>query len=219
MLVKRRLPLHAEVLHEPVLRREVIENFLLAEALLKQAQQQADELLLAAEYQCQRQLEQSNALFWERANRQLQALDDQSAALQCEALSSVERLLSVVLLRLLDDIDVTQRIRALMRNLSENQAARSAATLSCHPEHASVVRAWLSDSRLAALWVVQEDADVPVQALRLSHAQGGLDINWDELRRGLLGQPSEQVAKDGQSFNGTYPPSDATQEHFQQEGE
>ncbi len=217
MLVKRRLPMHCDVLTQPVLRREVVEGFLRAEALLEQAQQQIDELLLATDRECKQRLEQSQALFWEQANRHLQALDDESAAFKREALSSVERLLSLALSRLLDDTDSTQRIRALLRNLSESQAARTAATLLCHPEQASAVRTWLADSRLAAFWTVQEDDEVSAQALRLSHAQGALDIDWGALLNGLLGEPLRPLSEAVEESGGTQPHSDATQEHFQQE--
>lgn len=212
MLIKRRLSLCAEVLDEPVLRREVIKDVWRAEELLVEAQQRADELLQATERQCQQQLADAQAQFWEQANHHLQLLNAQRATLEEEALRSVERLLFLALARLLDDTDRTQRIRALVRQLAENQAAGELASLSCHPEQAPAVRAWLADSRLAAVWNVQEDADLDMQALRLSHGQGALDINWNELRRGLLGESSADVASPLSASAGTHTGHNATQD-------
>lgn len=202
MLVKRRLPMPAQVLHEPLLRREVFDDVLRGEQLLDRAMQQSDELLQAAEQQCQQHLQSAQALFWEEANRQLQAFADETAALQCEMLASIDRVLVLALTRLLDDTDLTQRIGALLRNLADSQAARASATLSCHPQQAQAVQAWLEDLQLAALWTVRQDTQVPLQALRLSHAQGALEIDWDALRGGLLGHSSPQVVAQAPSLEG-----------------
>ncbi|SDH58489.1 type III secretion protein L [Pseudomonas flavescens] len=198
MLVRRRLAMPEQVLHEPLLRRETVHELLRADQVLDQARQQADELLQAAQDQCRHYLQSAQAAFWEQANRQLQAFADDNAALQHEVLASLDRLLGQALGRLLDDTDLTQRIRALLGNLSDSPAAHATATLSCHPQQAQAVRAWLDDSSLAGLWSVRESPQVALQALRLSHAQGALEIDWDALRRSLTGQSAADAAAHSQ---------------------
>lgn len=194
MLVKRRLAVPEQVLHEPLLRRETLDEVRRAEQLLEQARQQADELLQAAEQQCQQYLQDAQAAFWEQANFQLQAFADEHAALQREVLASLDRLLSHALSRLLDETDLPQRIHAVLRNLSASPAAQAAATLSCHPQQAQAVRAWLDASPFASLWTVHESPQLGLQALRLSHAQGALELDWDGLRSSLAGQPAADAA-------------------------
>ena len=214
MLIKRSLPLPPQALLEPILRREVFDDVLRGEQLLDCAMQQSEELLQATEQQCQQYLQSAQAQFWEAANRQLQGFADENAALQCQMLASIDRVLGLALTRLLDETDLTQRIGALLRNLADSQIACASATLSCHPQQAQAVQAWLEDSKLAALWTVQQDTQVPLQALHLSHAQGALEIDWEALCHGLLGQYSPQVVAETVRLDGSASDNGASQRHF-----
>lgn len=219
MLVKRRLSLPPQVLLEPLLRRELFDDVLRAEQLLERAAQQADAMLQDAEYQCQQQLQSAQALFWEETNLQLQAFADENLAFQRELLASVDRLLLLAMTRLLDETDLSGRIRALLRNLSDSQAGRAAATLSCHPQQAQAVQAWLEDSGLVALWAVQQDTQVPLQALRLSHAQGAFEIDWEQLRAGLLGHSERQAVADTPLQDGALADNQDSRMHSHQQGD
>jgi type III secretion protein L len=89
---------------------------------------------------------------------------------------------------LLDETSLVERIRALVRNLATSQVDEAAATLSCHPQVLEPLGEWLADSRFAGHWQLKGDTSMPPDALRLSHANGAFDIDWQSLHRGLLPQ-------------------------------
>lgn len=189
MLVKRRLSLSsAPVLAEPIVRREDLANAQLAHEMLATARLQADQLLAQAQAHAQGVLDQALAEFWDTANGFLQSLEEQRLASRHEAVVSAEELLNLALGRLLDETSLVERIRALVRNLATNQVDERAATLSCHPQLLEPLAEWLAESRFADHWQLKGDTSMPTDALRLSHVNGAFDIDWQNLRRGLLPQ-------------------------------
>jgi len=189
MLVKRRLSLGPTiVLAEPIVRREDLADSRLARELLDAARLQADQLLAQVQEQAQRLLDQALAEFWGTANGFLQSLEEQRLASQRDAMASVEELLNLALGRLLDESSLVERVRALVRNLAASQVDEAAGTLSCHPQLLEPLGQWLADSRFADHWQLRGDTSMPPDALRLSHANGAFDIDWQSLRRGLLPQ-------------------------------
>ena len=189
MLVKRRLSLSsAPVLAEPIVRREDLANAQLAHEMLATARLQADQLLAQAQAYAQGALDQALAEFWDTANGFLQSLEEQRLASRHEAVASAEELLNLALGRLLDETSLVERIRALVRNLATNQVDERAATLSCHPQLLEPLAEWLAESRFADHWQLKGDTSMPTDALRLSHVNGAFDIDWQNLRRGLLPQ-------------------------------
>ncbi|KAA8712069.1 type III secretion system stator protein SctL [Pseudomonas cannabina] len=188
MLAKRSIAMTAEaLLPEPVLRREVLADSLLARDILTRAQVQADELLARKQAEADRLQQQALVQFWESANALLAELQAQREALQQQAMLAVEQLLSESLRHLLDDTTLPERARALARNLAASQLNEVVATLSVHPEMAQPVSEWLTESRFVEHWQLKRDAAVAVGSLRLSDANGAFDIDWATLRNGLQG--------------------------------
>lgn len=186
MLTKRRFALGSAVLEEPILRRQLLEESLRADELLAQASLQAEQLLQQAREQRQRYLDEAVASFWSEANAQLQAIQEERASYQRDALSAVDSLLNIALSRLLDETDLPQRISALLRNLADGLPSKAEANLTCHPEAASTVRAWLQAMGFDVLWHVQEDPGMAPESLRLSNTLGTFHIDWTSLQRGLM---------------------------------
>jgi type III secretion protein L len=186
MLVKRTLSLGLPVIGEPILRREAIADTLRAQEVLDHALHQADLIRAKAAEEGQQQVDQTIGEFWNMANTFLQALEAEREAFRQDILVSVEELLNLSLSRLLDETGLPERIRALLRNLAQSQSVDTVATLSCHPDLTESVAQWLLHSRFAALWQIESNAAMPLGALRLSHATGAFEIDWDSLRNGLM---------------------------------
>lgn len=186
MLTKRRVNLGSPVLAEPILRLQLLEDARRADELLSRAEAQAEQLLLKAHEQRQQYLDDAVASFWGEANALLQDIRDERAAYQHNALSTVDSLLNIALSRLLDETDLPERIRALLRNLTDSLPSKAQATLTCHPEITGLVQDWLNTMRLDALWQVEADPALAADALRLSTALGAFHIDWPSLRRGLM---------------------------------
>ncbi|MBD1554537.1 type III secretion system stator protein SctL [Pseudomonas typographi] len=186
MLTKRTLSLGTPVIAEPILRHEDIANSQRAQEVLAHARDQAERIRAEATLEARQQIDQAVGQFWAGANAFLQGFDEERAAFRGEALASVEQLLNVALSRLLDDTDLAERTRALLRDLAASQPVDSAATLSCHPDLAPTVGEWLSHSRFATLWRLEGNSAMPTNALKLSHATGAFDVDWNRLREGLL---------------------------------
>ncbi|KTB84819.1 type III secretion system stator protein SctL [Pseudomonas syringae] len=191
MLAKRSIALTAAaLLPEPILRREHIADSLLARDVLADAQQQASQLLALEQEKAQRLQQQALTQFWESANRLLAELQSQREVLQEQAMCAVETLLSESLRQLLDDTTLAERARAVVRNLAASQLNEALATLSVNPDMAEPVAEWLAESRFAEHWQLKRDATIAVGSLRLSDANGAFDIDWTNLRNGLLGDES-----------------------------
>jgi type III secretion protein L len=186
MFVKRALSLGSPVINEPILRREAIADALRAQEVLDQALHQADLIRAEAVEEGQQQVAQTIGEFWNIANTFLQTLEAEREAFRRDMLISVEELLNLSLSRLLDETGLPERIRALLRDLAQSQSVDTVATLNCHPDLTESVTQWLSHSRFATLWRVESNAAMPPEVLRLGHATGAFEIDWDSLRNGLL---------------------------------
>ncbi|MFJ3485268.1 type III secretion system stator protein SctL [Pseudomonas sp. NPDC090202] len=188
MLAKRRLALSSSaVLTQPLLRREVLADIQLASEVLGSARLEAEQLLEDTATQAQQQMDQALAQFWLQANAVLDGMAQQRLALERECLIAVEELLTGTLSRLLDEASLGERVRALLRQLADSQSGETTATLSCHPQMLESLTEWLQDSRFAGHWQLKGDPQMAPLSLHLSDANGALDIDWDSLRRGLLG--------------------------------
>jgi type III secretion protein L len=193
MLAKRRLALSSSsVLLTDILRREDLSDTVLAAEVLSSARAEAEKVLAAAHSQAQRERDQALAQFWDSANGFLTQLQQQRLALAEESMHAVETLLNEALAELLDQTSLAERSRALMRNLAAGHTVESSAVLSAHPDILDSLSDWLSASRFADHWHLKADPKLAPQSLRLSDAHGAFDIDWDGLRRGLLGSPPHQ---------------------------
>jgi type III secretion protein L len=166
MLVKRRITLLADVLHEPILRREQIADSLLASEILERARAQAERLLPLQEAQAQAVQRQALADFWQQANTFLQAVQEQRQGLQQAMFEALETLLSQALAHLLDSTALAERVRALLRHLAQ---------------------------QVADYWQLKPDPALLPESLCLSHEHGQFEITWGDLRDGLLGSSAPAV--------------------------
>lgn len=188
MLAKRSLNLASSaVLAETLLRREDIADMQRASDVLRNAQREAEQILDDAHQQAQREKQKALAQFWEAANQTLDNLEQQRQTLQREAMNAVEELLNGTLARLLDETTLAERTRALVRNLADSQRFEAVAILSAHPDMLDELSKWLAESRFAEHWQLKGDPLMAPQTLRLSDDNGAFDIDWQALRRGLLG--------------------------------
>lgn len=188
MLAKRRLVLSSSaVLVTDILRREDLAGTVLAAQVLDNARAEAEQTLAAAHARAQHEKDQALAQFWDSANDFLQQLEQQRQALAEASMEAVEALLNEALADLLDQTCLAERSRALMRNLAAGQLVETTAVLSAHPEMLDSLGEWLSASRFADHWQLKGDPALAPQTLRLSDANGAYDIDWDSLRRGLVG--------------------------------
>ncbi|MEX6678629.1 type III secretion system stator protein SctL [Pseudomonas sp. W2Oct36] len=188
MLAKRRLVLSSSaVLVTDILRREDLAGTVLAAEVLDNARAEAEQILAAAHAQAQHEKDQALAQFWDSANGFLQHLEQQRLALAEASMEAVEALLNEALAELLDQTTLAERSRALMRNLAAGQSVETTAVLSAHPDMLDSLGEWLSASRFAGHWQLKPDPALAPQTLRLSDANGAFDIDWDSLRRGLVG--------------------------------
>jgi type III secretion protein L len=188
MLAKRRLVLSSSaVLVTDILRREDLAGTMLAAEVLDNARAEAEHILAAAHAQARREKDRALAQFWASANGFLQQLEQQRLALAEESMEAVEALLNEALAELLDQTTLAERSRALMRNLAAGQTVETRAVLSAHPDMLDSLGEWLSASRFAEHWQLKGDPALAPQTLRLSDANGAFDIDWDSLRRGLVG--------------------------------
>ncbi|WP_296262358.1 MULTISPECIES: type III secretion system stator protein SctL [unclassified Pseudomonas] len=191
MLAKRSLSLGSTtVLAETLLRRQDIADLQLASEVLRDAHLAAGQILAEAREQGQRERDQAHVQFWENANAFLQDLAQQRQALQRESMLAVEALLNAALASLLDDTTLAERTRALVRHLAASQRLEAVATLSAHPDVLDDLRQWLDQSRFAEHWQLKGDPLMAHHTLRLSDANGAFDIDWANLRNGLLGEPA-----------------------------
>jgi type III secretion protein L len=193
MLVKRRITLLADVLHEPILRREQIADSLLASEILEQARAQAERLLPLQEAQAQAVQRQALADFWQQANTFLQAVQEQRQGLQQAMFEALETLLSQALAHLLDSTALAERVRALLRHLAQSQSPAAVATLRVHPDVFETVAQWLAASQVADYWQLKPDPALLPESLCLSHEHGQFEITWGDLRDGLLGSSAPAV--------------------------
>ena len=188
MLAKRRLVLSSSaVLVTDILRREDLAGTVLAAQVLDNARAEAEQILAAAHARAQHEKDQALAQFWDSANDFLQELEQQRQALAEASMAAVEALLNEALADLLDQTSLAERSRALMRNLAAGQLVETTAVLSAPPEMLDSLGEWLSASRFADHWQLKGDPALAPQTLRLSDANGAFDIDWDSLRRGLVG--------------------------------
>ncbi|WP_437883142.1 type III secretion system stator protein SctL [Pseudomonas sp. LRF_L74] len=186
MLARRSLVWAQQVLDEPIVRRETLQDVRRASECLQQARREAEAILDAAEQESRQRVDAAQAAFWQQANSFLDALRQEQMALERASLEAVERLLNLALARVLDDTTLPERIRALLKNLADSQGTDSSASLICHPDNIDALRSWLAASRFSAVWKVEGDAGLAPDAIRLSHEQGAFDLDWTGLRQALL---------------------------------
>ncbi|WLG82453.1 type III secretion system stator protein SctL [Pseudomonas cucumis] len=191
MLAVRKLILagDCQLIGESLLRRETIDDCLLASQVLEAAREQAQSILDAAltDARVLREVaaEQAQAQVWEQAQA---LLDDWRAQREqmWEGLNETARqLLDEALHTLLGEVPEPARIDALLRHLKAAQPHDETSVLHCHPDLAQVLA-----ERLPVLghsnWTVRADPQLPADGLSLRASSGDFNLSWQALQRWVL---------------------------------
>ncbi|WP_122875526.1 HrpE/YscL family type III secretion apparatus protein, partial [Pseudomonas viridiflava] len=140
MLTRRSLNLPADriTLIEPLLRRETLEECLLADEVLHNARTQAETILAEAyaEADVLRQSceEQARAQVWEEAQVLLDDLRTQREQALETLVETAAQLVSQALESLLEKVPTDKKVRSVIRQLALASSNQDAALLFCHPD-------------------------------------------------------------------------------------
>lgn len=187
MLSQRTLELRpgSPGLPQTLITREVLLDSGHASALLEQARNQAEQVLIDAQQQRTELLERASLEFWQRANAQLSAWEQERQAM-CQAFEQNATLLVNQALRcLLEKVPAATRLCALLKQLSATQNPPVDATLRCHPSGREAIQKWLGEHQDIP-WRLQSDDKYPPQELVLETDEGDFRINWTSATEALL---------------------------------
>lgn len=190
MFVARRLvmPTACSLLHEPIIRREVLSEILRSVQAVEDMHVQAQAILAAAEEQAARRIEQAERDFWQRAEVFLQAWEaERERDLQAMA-NQIDFVLQQAWSQLLGEVGQPQRVAVLLDHLLRSQQRPLRAKLHCHPEHVQTVAQWLKGQPCEMLWTIQPDQHLEPGQICLATDTGQFDLDWKALQgvAGLL---------------------------------
>lgn len=191
MFCTQKIELHSVTDKPPttLIPREMLADYTQARQLIEHARGQARTLMLQAEAQCERVLENAGTHFWQRANTQLQRWESERRAMHDSLEQVATSVINTALRSLLDETPPAQRITALLNQLLVAQLPPIKATLLCHPQDREAVEQWLV--RLGDVpWVLRVENEVSAQSLMLETEDGGFHINWVEAVEHLMPDPS-----------------------------
>ncbi|MCU1771343.1 type III secretion system stator protein SctL [Pseudomonas sp. 13B_3.2_Bac1] len=167
----------------PVLRREILEQNLLASQLLEAARSNAESILAQARRQsaqlADEAREQARAEVWRQADALLNEWQQQRQQMWTDIIASAETLVSEAMQCLLGETVQPERIKALLRQLAAAQPSDEAGVLHCHPAELDAVSHQLQTTQ--ALWSVRADPQLPPDSLCLRTALGDFSLSWGAL--------------------------------------
>ncbi|ANI81300.1 type III secretion system stator protein SctL [Kosakonia oryzae] len=171
--------------------REVLDEHRQAQALLRQAEQEAGQILAAAREEAERQVLAARAecemQFLQNAETVLEEWRQARAQQEENLVSQAQQLVSAVFVHLFARTSDEQKISALLRQILQAQTAEkgSSATLWCHPSQFDAVGNWLQ-AHASLDWLLQTDDALETHQLRLQTTNGELSVNWEHLQQRLL---------------------------------
>ena len=187
MFCVQKIELHTVTANLPtaLIPRELLTDYTQARCLIEHARAQASTLMLQAEAQCERVLENAGTQFWQRANAQLQRWELERRAMQDSLEQVATSVINAALRSFLDQTLPAQRISVLLNQLLAAQLPPIKATLLCHPQDREVVEQWLA--RLGDVpWVLRVENEVSAQSLLLETEDGAFHINWTDALNHLI---------------------------------
>ncbi|MFJ4192631.1 type III secretion system stator protein SctL [Pseudomonas sp. NPDC089534] len=193
MLTRRRLSLsHPQALpDDPVLRREIFEDSLLAGQLLEHARAQAETLLADAREEADRLREDAQARAVADVLQQADALLAQWQAQREQMwdgiLASAEALMGQAWQQLLGEQGDAVRIAALCRQLSAARPPDEPGVLHCHPDRLDLAARHLQQAQ--AVWSLRADPQQAPDSLCLRTEQGDFTLDWQSLGSALWPLP------------------------------
>ncbi|WP_163001101.1 type III secretion system stator protein SctL [Pseudomonas viridiflava] len=188
MLTRRSLNLPADriTLIEPLLRRETLEECLLADEVLHNARTQAETILAEAyaEADVLRQSceEQARAQVWEEAQVLLEDLRTQREQALETLVETAAQLVSQALESLLEKVPTDKKVRSVIRQLALASSNQDAALLFCHPDQLEAVALSLETHDQPG-WTLRTDASLDPDAISLRTEHGDFSLGWSGLQQ------------------------------------
>ncbi|AZF03512.1 type III secretion system stator protein SctL [Pseudomonas sp. R5-89-07] len=163
-----------------VIPREELANWRQAELLLKDANEQAEQLLSLTEKKCEALREKASLEVWLRADAQLKRWERDRQAM-CEKLEQyASAITNEALLRLLDETVAPARLVALLNQLLTIQVPEVSATLLCHPHDMNEIKQHLAYQK-TTVWKLHADETIIPQTLVLKTDEGDFRISWNSM--------------------------------------
>lgn len=163
-----------------VIPREELANWKQAQQLLRNANDQAAELLSLAEKQCETLRKEASLEIWRRADAQLKRWE-RDRQVMCDKLEHYATSITSRAIRCLLDETVTPiRLSALLKQLLANQIHEISATLLCHPQNLEEMRKCLGGYKIT-VWKLHADETVSPQTLVLKTDEGDFRISWSSM--------------------------------------
>ncbi|MGN7738565.1 type III secretion system stator protein SctL [Pseudomonas sp. 22526] len=193
MLTRRNLTLsHPQLLSDgPVLRRETLENSLLAEQLLEAAQAEAEALLVSARQEAERMGEevqaQARVEVWCQADALLDDWQQQRQQMWVHIIATAETLVGQALQKLLGEQPDKARIRAMLHHLMATQTQEQVGVLHTHPDWLETTALQLQQAQ--ACWTLRADPQLAPDSLLLRTELGDFSFSWSCLAEALWSQP------------------------------
>ncbi|AZF24919.1 type III secretion system stator protein SctL [Pseudomonas sp. R2-60-08W] len=182
MLCRRTIELfkNAPGVPRSVIPREELANWKQAELLLKDANEQAEQLLSLTEKKCEALRENASVEVWQRADAQLKRWERDRQAM-CDKLEQyASAITNEAIRRLLDETVAPARLVALLNQLMTLQVPEVSATLLCHPHDMNEIKQHLAYQK-AAVWKLHADETTAPQTLVLKTDEGDFRISWNSM--------------------------------------
>ncbi|QXI31249.1 type III secretion system stator protein SctL [Pseudomonas vanderleydeniana] len=198
MLTRRSLSLsHPQALPSgPVLRREILQDSLLAEQLLEAARAEAQALLEDARQQAARLREEARASAqaeaWRQADTMLADWQVQRQQMWEQITHHAQTLVGQAWQQLTGEQDDPVRIEALIRQLATTQPQDEPGVLHCHPDWVGAATDCLQ--LVQAAWSVRADPQLAADTLCLRTEQGEFSLGWGSLVQALWPEPATTQA-------------------------
>lgn len=199
MMTRRSLTLsrHQTPLECALLRRETLEQSVLADQLLDRARQLAQGIVDAAQDTAQHLRQhagdEARAEVWRQAEEVLGTWQRQREAMWDAIAEHAEALVQQALQTLLGEVPDSARIQGILRQLSDCQRRDEAAVVLCHPDWLERVTAGLASTE-ACQWTVRADPLLAPETLCLRTETGDFSLGWQAFERHVW--PGENLKVD-----------------------
>lgn len=167
----------------PVLRRETMETYQLAEQLLEAARLQGENLLIRAHQEAERLGEIAQAEAWAEVWRQADVLledwQHQRQQMWTDITSTAETLVGQVFQQLQGEQPVHARVRAVIHHLMISQTDEQAGVVYAHQDWLEPIKLQLNDAQ--ARWSVRSDPELAPETVCLRTEHGEFYLSWGRL--------------------------------------
>ncbi|OEC32661.1 type III secretion protein L [Pseudomonas cuatrocienegasensis] len=188
MLASRSLTLtpNRSTVNEPLLRREVLAQSLLAEELLDDARAQAQAIFdtAQAEVQALRQRceAEARAEVWKQAQGLLDDLRQQREVTLASIVEAAQELVQQALEIVLDELPDDKKVSAVLRQLTLAISNEESALIYCHPDQLTQLAHSLQEQGQRG-WTLRGEPSLAPDALSLRTEQGDFSLSWSALQQ------------------------------------